>query len=130
MKKIVLVACFALFALAGKAQELKGSWVLDITQQAAESKVENTPVMIKTLEGSSTNKLDNELPIKIVFEDSYFYFTYADNTVLEGGYWIEGDALKLGLPDKVAEYKIGERDGKLTIKMAGKEVSLFNKVNE
>ena len=123
MKKIICIACFALFALAANAQDLKGTWVIDATtQQVAKAKI----AAVAGASGS-TSKLEGEVPAKMVFEEGSFHFTYADGSTLEGGYFVENGALAVGTSDVAATYKLTEENGKLSIEIAGKQKSSFSK---
>lgn len=125
MKKVIGIACFILFALAGNAQNLKGTWVLDSgTQQAVESKTANVKTM-KVVK--STPTLASGTPQTMSFEEGNFSFIYADGSVLQGGYFIKNDTIKLGTAAESAEYKIVEQNDKLTIEMGNKEQLSFSK---
>lgn len=128
MRKIICVVCFVVFVLTGNAQSLKGTWKVDSVSQQAISNKTKKDGATKIL--ANPSKLESELPIKIIFEDSYFYFTYADGSTLEGGYLLFDNILQIALPDRVSEYEVSEQDGILSLKKVGKETSMFNKISE
>jgi formate dehydrogenase assembly factor FdhD len=125
MKKIIGIACFALFALAGNAQDLKGTWSLDETARQALTSTKSMAVAAQ-----SSSKLASETPVTMVFENGSFRFTYVDGSTLEGGYFVSDGILSVGTAANSAEYKLVEQAGKLSIELASKQQSSFNKIVE
>lgn len=122
MKKVICVVCLAFFALAGNAQDFKGTWVLDEASKQAPAIMKRMSVVAQ-----NSSKLVSETPITMVFEEGIFTFTYSDGSIIKGGYYMVDKTLMLGSPDVSSEFKVIEQNGQLSIEIANNEKASFNK---
>ena len=128
MKRILGILCFVLLAtLTGKAQDLKGTWTtLNGTAQLEVSTTKSKAIKHVRAE---TSKIEEEQPVKAVFEEAYFFFTFKDGSTMEGAYGIIDGVLYLSMPDRVVDYIVKPQEGGSISFVRNGSQTIFNKVD-